>query len=227
MVDTIEGCKHKHAIDAQNTFRRTIRNTELFGMMVNTGKTNLLCVSDSLSYKACAHLYSVEGAKLSTENSTELKLLGFRFGSRPTCQTHIDAMRRSFRGRYWLLIHMKQHFYTEEELIKAYKSLVRHIAEYCSVVLHSMLTDRQGDEIEKLQVTALRCVYGYGIPYARMREMSGLDTLRQRRIDATDKFATKCAAGERFAHWFPRMSSRQSARNPQKYREDYARCERL
>ena len=112
------GQKLKHAVGAQNVFRRTIRNAELIGMKANTEKTRLLCVSDAISFKAGAFFYSIEGTKLTSGD--ELKLLGFRFGSRPTCHNHIEAVRKSLRGRYWLLMHMKQHFYTEEELVKAY-----------------------------------------------------------------------------------------------------------
>ena len=197
----LNGHKYKHAIDAQNTFRKTIRNAELIGMKANTEKTNLLCVLDSLSYKAEAFFYSMEGTNLSSTN--ELKVRGFRFGPQPTCQVHLDSVKKSFRGCYWLLVHMKQHFYTEKELVWAYKTLVRPIAEYCSVVYHSMMTDKQDEEIERLQATALRYIYGYGVSYAKMREEAGLSTLRQRRIEAVDKFAKSCLGSDRFSKWFP------------------------
>ena len=47
-----------------------------------------------------------------------------------------------------------------------------------SIVFHSMLTDAQDEELEKLQATALRHIYGYGISYAKVLEESSLDTLR-------------------------------------------------
>ena len=221
---TLDGSRTKHAIDAQNIFKRTIRNAELIGMKANTNKTKLLCVSDALSFKADAFFYTMDGQKL--VSGDELKLLGFRFGRRPNCQAQVDAIKRSFRGRYWLLIHMRQHFYTEQELVKAYKSLVRPIAEYCSVVFHSMLTDKQDEELERLQSTALRYIYGYGISYRKMREDSGLMTLRQRRIDACDKFARSCAVSDRFSSWFPTTNTRRS-RHTLPYKETYARCDRL
>lgn len=192
-------------------FRRTIRNAELIGMKANTGKTNLLCITDAQSFKAGAYFYSMDVTKLVSGN--ELKLLGFRFGPRPTCQVHLNAVKRSFKGRYWLLIHMKQHFYTEKELVRAYKTLVRPLAEYCSVVYHSMMTDKQDEEIERLQATTLRYIYGYGISYAKMREESGLSTLRQRRIEAADKFARSCLFSERFCKWFPESAPNRRSRH--------------
>ena len=110
-------------------------------MKVNTDKTTLLCVSDALSFTAEAYIYSQNGTKL--VSGSGLKLLGFRFGQRPGCHAQVEAIKRSFRARYWLLIHMKQHHFTEQELLKAYKTLVRPMAEYCSVVYHSIITDEQ------------------------------------------------------------------------------------
>ena len=133
--------KEKHAIATQNTFRRIVRNAEQIGMKVNTNKTNQICISDAISFKASAHILTSDGEKI-TPNDT-LKQLGFTFGPRPNCAAHVDIIRRSFRGRYWFIIHMKQHHYTEEELIKAYTTLIRPIVEYCVLVFHSMLTDSQ------------------------------------------------------------------------------------
>ena len=115
-----------------------------------------------------------------------------------------------------------------KELIKAYKTLVRPIAEYCNIVFHSMLTDRQDEELERLQATALRYIYGYGLSYAKMREDSGLPTLRQRKIDACDKFAEKCIGSERFKIWFPESKpTRRRSRHTLPYQELHARCDRL
>ena len=90
-----------------------------------------------------------------------------------------------------------------------------------------MLTDRMDEEIERLQATALRYIYGYGISYSRMREMSGLQTLRQRRIEATDKFANKCLYSDRFCSWFPGPDQVRRSRHTAKFKEFHARCDRL
>ena len=177
-----------------------------------------------MSFKAAAEFYTEKGEKLTTTD--ELKILGFRFGSRPNCTAHVDGIKRSFRGRYWLLIHLKQHHFSEEELLTAYKSMIRPLAEYCSVVFHSMLTDQQDEQIERLQSTALRYIYGYGPSYTAMREMSGLTTLRNRKVAACDKFARACAASPRFGDWFSEARATRT-RHKAPYLEQYAKCERL
>ena len=108
-----------------------------------------------------------------------------------------------------------------------YTTIIRPVAEYCSVVYHSMMTDREDEQMERLQATALRYVYGFGLSYAKMREMSGLDTLRSRRIALCDKFAAGCLKGERFRDWFPKHVPGRVSRQSLLYSEFFARCDRL
>ena len=52
-----------------------------------------------------------------------------------------------------------------------------------------MITDEQDKKIERMQANALKNIYGFGIPYGKMREMANITTHRARRIDLCDKFA--------------------------------------
>ena len=193
-------------------------------MKVNEKKTNQICISDALTFTATGHIYTVGGDKIVTGD--RLKLLGFTFGSRPGCYEDIEAVRKSFRGRYWLLIHMKQNGFNENELLKVYKTIIRPIAEYVAPTFHSQLTDRQDQQLERLQATALMYVFGYGLSHARMLELAGLETLRARRIMLCDKFAPKCLKNPRFSEsWFPLSRQGRATRRKEHYREDYARCD--
>ena len=96
------------------------------------------------------------------------------------------------------------------------------------MVYHPLLTDEMDQAVEKLQSSALRCIFGYELSYAKMRELAGVTTLRDRRIAASDKFANKCVGSVRFGKWFPeRRSGRSGGRRGEVYQEDFARCDRL
>ena len=106
---------------------------------------------------------------------------------------------------------------------------MRPVADYMSVVYHSMLSDRLDEEVERLQSHALKIIYGREKKYSDMRQLAGVSTLRERRVEACDRFASKCASG-RFSEWFPlkegvRASGRRQ--NIERYRENFARCDRL
>ena len=82
--------KTKHAVQAQNLFRRIAANAEAIGMKINESKTNQLLISDSLSFKADAFITTGSGERIGVTD--KLKLVGFTFGSRPTCHAHLETV---------------------------------------------------------------------------------------------------------------------------------------
>ena len=221
-------CKEKHDLITQNLFRRVVAKARARGMVVNHKKTRILCVSDALNYKALSFIRDSDGNKISSTES--MKILGFHLDSRPTCHAHVDALRARMRETTWVLRHLKISGFTEKELARVYKTVVRPVLDYCCVIYHPMLTDEQDQIVERLQAQALKNIYGYGIPYAKMREMADVTTHRARRIVLCDKFAQKAAANPRFQRWFPPRVGRQSARREghgETYHEFTARTDRL
>ena len=173
---------------------------------------------------AKAYFYDSDGGKI--ESSESMKVLGFHFSAKPGMHAQVEVIRKKFRKLYWTLFNLRKTGFTDEELAQVYRTVMRPSADYCQVVYHSLITDEQDQVIERLQSKALKCIYGPKIPYARMREMAGVTTLRQRRIDACDKFATTCLKSPRFQKWFPVRQGR-SGRNGEKFQEEFARCDRL
>lgn len=227
---TVNGQKHrvKHAIQSQNVFRHLVRNAEDIGMRVNSSKTTLVCFSDSLSYKADAYIEDRDGNVI--RGTHKLKALRLRLSSSPGWSEHVNWVRGAFRRRLWILRNLKKSGFTTDELLTVYKSMLHPVAEYACVVFHSGLTDEQDEHLELLQNQALKCIFGPFISARKMRDLSGLPTLRERRITLCDKFAAKGLANPRFCHWFPLKSNRTSARSGkqcEKFREDKARCDRL
>ena len=215
--------KSKHDIQSQNLFRRIVSKAESRGMVVNKGKTKILCVSDSLNYKAACRLQDSEGNVLSS--GERLKVLGFHLDSRPTVHAHVAALQSRMRETAWVLRHLKLAGFTEDELATVYRTVVRPILDYCAVVYHPMLTDEQDQMVERLQARALKNIYGYKDSYEEMRRKAGVTTHRARRIELCDKFAQKAAANPRFS-WFPARTAR-SGRHGECCQEFQARTDRL
>ena len=217
--------KVKLALNTQNGFRSISYNAGKLGMVVNSKKTGLLCVSDSLSYKAEAYILDGDGDRIDSVDS--LKVLGFTFSAKPSVGSHVESVVKRMRQQTWALRHLAKTGFNTEELVRVYNSLLLPIADYCAPAYHSLTTDIQDQLLERAQVGALRAIYGYGKSARQLRQEAGVLTLRERRIEATDKFARKCLNSPRFCKWFPRKTGRASARNGEEFQEDFAKCERL
>ena len=96
--------KSKHDLPTQNLFRREVERATRKEMVVNSGKTRLLCISDVQMYKAVGYIEDADGNRL--ESGSAMKVLGFHFDSRPTCHAHVEALRKRMRERTWILRHL-------------------------------------------------------------------------------------------------------------------------
>ena len=217
----------KHAVATQNVFRHVIQAAENKGMKVNASKTNMICISDSLTFKASCFIQDRDGNRI--DAGDKLKVLGWHFSSRPTVDAYIAVLTRRFRERYWILRHLKHNGLNQEDLVRVYTSMVRPVADYMQEVYHPMMSDRQDEAVERLQTHALKCIFGPKLSGRKLRELADLTTLRNRRIEACDRFANKCVGCPRFGHWFPRKREARRTRSSQKseFVEEFARCDRL
>ena len=216
--------KIKQAFNTQNCFRSVSAKSGQIGMIVNAKKTGLLCVSDALSYRPETFILDENNNKIECVDT--LKVLGFTFSSRPTVGPHVESIVKRMRQRSWALRHLRQIGFNTQELIKVYTSMILPIADYCSPAYHSLTTDIHDQMLERAQVEALRSIYGYGRSARQLRQEAGVETLRARRIEATDKFARKCLSNPRFCKWFPKNQGR-ATRNTEEFLESFAKCDRL
>ena len=98
--------------------------------------------------------------------------------------------------------------------------MIRPVAEYCSSVFHSIITETDSHELERVQMQALKCIYGWNLSYSKLLEISCVERLADRREEAFIKLASKMADSSRFAKWFPLRLYRDgvSVRRREKYK---------
>ena len=109
-----------------------------------------------------------------------------------------------------------------------YKTLIQPVIDYMSANYHSMLTLDQRKELIKLQRNVLKSIYGYKISYAEVLEMSGLQTLEERRQDCFNQFAIKLANNEKYSSWLPKTKfTGYNLREELIYDEYFAATDRL
>ena len=136
----------KHAVQAQNIFRHVVRRAEEIGMVVNSSKTAMLCMSGALEYEADAYLLDADQNRIGCNKT--IKALGVRFSSKLNMDEQVDYIVRAMRSRYWTLRNLKNNSFNTAELIQVYKTVIRPLAEYGCVAFHSSLTDEQDERLE-------------------------------------------------------------------------------
>ena len=162
----------KHAVPLQNVFRHIVQRAEAKRMLVNTLKTTLLCISDATSYKADAYIQDDNGNQIGSSNQS--KVLGFTLSDRPGAHGHVDALRRQFRQRLWILRHLRALGFYQGELVTVYTTVIRLLAKYCAAVYHPLLTDEQEEHLERLQDHALKIIFGTALSARKLREQAGI-----------------------------------------------------
>ena len=214
-----------HATRTQNAFGRIVTRAVYCGMVVNAAKTNTLLISELKSYDPDAFFYDQEGNMIGTKDC--MKVLGMRFSSRPDMSEQVKDIKKKFMSRIWMLRHLGHRGFSADDLTKVYQSMILPLHDYCSVVYHSSLTGQQSQQLERLQAQALKCIYGYQYSYRELLQITGLQTLRERREARCLKFAIKSAANNKLAGWFPLNNNPRQLRHVNRYQEFPAKTSRL
>ena len=216
--------KNPRVTRSEKMFKHIATRAIRKGLKVNAAKTNLLAVSASTSYQAKAHIYDENDQRIDCQN--DLKALGFIFNSRGDVSSQIDMLCRKFRRKVWTLRHLRKNNFSEDELLKVYKSNIRPTIEYSAPIYHPMLTAEQSNRIERLQYFALKNIYGFAYSHRELIELSSLPSLQQRRVDMTKKFAQKTLSNGRFKEWFPMRRTGTKRKKAETFLELPARTDR-
>ena len=85
-----------------------------------------------------------------------------------------------------------------------YQLFIRSCTEYCAVAFHSGLTETESRSLERLQSTCLKVILQDNyISYSAALEMTGLQTLDERREDRCLNFSLKCIKHSENSRFFP------------------------
>ena len=90
-----------------------------------------------------------------------------------------------------------------------------------------MITQYERNRLESIKKNYLRSIFGFGKLYEDLLSESNLETLEERRQKKLRKSAEKTSRSKQFAHWFPLNENRFSQRTSNKYKELFAKSDRL
>ena len=88
-------------------------------------------------------------------------------------------------------------------LLEVYKSVIRPMADYCSVAYNSLIPNYMADKLERAQRQALRIIFGPGADVGKLVQEGRIETLKTRRDKKCLDFALNTLASSRFGkRWF-------------------------
>ena len=139
---------------------------------------------------------NVDGLHIKSQSS--LKTLGFVFSDNKGMHEHVKKITKTFYMRLWRLRHLKRNGVGEEDLAKMYGTMLRSVIEYAAVLYHHQLTRDQSDQIERMQRTALKIIFGSDTHYSVALEKSSLHRLSDRRDELFKKLTVKTFNNPRY-----------------------------
>ena len=115
-----------------------------------------------------------------------------------------------------------------DEITEIYTLYIRSILESSAVVWHSSITQAEEIQIERVQKVALRIILKDNYEdYESALNLTGLQTLKERRTYLCKQFAIKCTQNEKTREMFPLNPSSVDSRHYEKYFVQHATTSRL
>ena len=225
-ISTSKEIRSLHSAGLSETYSRTSSGADDLGMILNTGKTQILCISDAISFDVSS---CIKVGQEVIESQEEIKVLGYTFGSRPDARAQVSRVKLNGARRAWSIRHLKKAGVPNADLVQIYCSFVRSALEYASNVYGGYLTDEQSGDIERIQANILRSIFGQKNSYRKCLSQAAIPTLKDRRSLLFLKFAEKIENSDRFRErWLPKSEeATHQLRKINKYKQERFRCNRL
>jgi hypothetical protein len=188
-VATDERFLPAHAFNTQSINDEISNWTDDCKMKLNENKSNYMLLSNC--NEKFATRITLNSKKL--DRVKEICHLGLWITEDLKWDKHVSETCKRTYSRIKMLSKLKYAGVPTEDLIEIYSLFIRSIAEYCTTVFHSSLTQKLSNKLESIQKTCLRVILGeMYVSYEAALEMSGLESLEKRREIRSLSFAKKC-----------------------------------
>ena len=206
----------------------TIKNiSDAFEMVLNPEKTKLLIVNFSKTQQFKS-LLSIPSASTKIELTFETKLLGYWLTSDMKPDTHVKKILKTAYSRLWTISRLKAAKVNNNDIFYFYTMKIRSVLEYAAPVFSSMLTQKNTEDLEKIQKIVLKTLLN--TEYSTYEEaciLMNTTSLKQRRKDLSLNFALSCLENPQHRCFFKqRQSSLYNVRNTRYFEEPYCHTDR-
>ena len=161
-------------------------------MILNADKNKIFIINFSQNYQFIPR-FRVPDAKNDLEVVSSTKLVGITLTNDLKFHVHVQNIVKNGNNKMWMLRHLKQFLFNQNDLIEIYTIFIRSRTEYCVPAWNASLTVENKEDIERIQKTALRIILGETYEnYDNALTVCKLETLEKRHEDLCLAFALKC-----------------------------------
>ena len=193
-------------------------------MKLNVQKTDYMIFNFSKEYQFNTRL-KLEDTLLNQVHSK--KLLGLIISDDLSWKANTASLVKRAYSRMIILKNLYSFGVPLEDLVEIYTLYIRSVLEQSAVVWNSSITQGEKLELERVQKVALRIIlkdqYSH---YSNALNLTGLETLSQRREKLSLNFARKCVRNPLTQDMFPLNRIKVNTRRPEKYHVPFARTDR-
>ena len=112
------------------------------------------------------------------------------------------------------------------DMLEIYCLYIRSVVEQACVVWHSSLTKGEELDIERIQKVAMRIILQENyLNYAHALKITGIPTLKSRRIKLSLKFAKSCLKNNMTSDMFPLNTNNVNTRHHEKFHVPHAKTD--
>ena len=207
-----------HTVFIQEQLNREFEATKTNKMIINENKSNVINFNFS-KFNTEPQDLKLNGKLLPPVE--KIKLLGVYITKDLTWTANTENICSKVYQRLFWINKLKSYGLQKEELINAWLSMLRPVAEYAAPLWHSGLSDGENNKIEMLQKNALSIILGteyidhkryykYNeeiVSYDGALQKLGLTTLNERRAALTKNFAIGTASNVKHSTMFTKNQS--------------------
>ena len=182
-----------------NTIKTLSDNRE---MSLNARKTVLFTVNFTNNYQFVPTL-QIPGTGSPLKTVEETKLLGYWLTKDMKTHKHVEYILEISYKRLWAISKLKKAGVPDPDILHFFFVKIRSVLESNCPVFHSMLTEENIDDIERIQKIVLRIILDEKyISYENACHLMKIETLDDRRTNLCLSFALKCLKNKKFEDLF-------------------------
>jgi hypothetical protein len=194
-------------------------------MSLNTDKTTLFIVNFTQQHQF-RPLLQIPGCVETIDRVLETKLLGYWFTIDMKPHRHVEHILGICYKRLWAILKLKKAGVPNWDILHFYFMKIRSVLESNCVIYHSMLTQDDTDDIERVQKIVLTVLLADDyLDYHQACISLDLQSLQVRRTKLSLNFALKCLSSDKFKTLF-KLNIHTNIRNPDKFDVPFAHSSR-